>query len=134
MYAHSLMHSRFHLPSRFGEQWDVLIIYPSCFSFFPSLCMPSPSSGSQRNVVVHSDHFLFHSMHVRCAFTSFYRTVFVLGCFLLFPPSMLLCIGILCHRGSGSLFCFVNIGVCCVCAFFPWSEMVWSGIGYELTC
>ena len=34
MYAHSLMHSRFHLPSRFGERRDVFDHPSFMFQFF----------------------------------------------------------------------------------------------------
>ena len=41
MYAHSFMHSRFHLPSHFRDQRDILIIHPSCFQFlFPHCACP----------------------------------------------------------------------------------------------
>ena len=56
-YSHSLMHSRFHLPSHFGELWDVfdhpsfipmelshnrtfLGFYPSHFQLFPHCACP----------------------------------------------------------------------------------------------
>ena len=52
---------------------------------------------------------------------------------LLLRSSVLLCNGLLCHIVSGSMFCCVDIVVCCVCIFFPWFELVWSGIEEELT-
>ena len=80
MYGHSLMHSHFHLPSRFGERRDVLIIHPSRFQFISSLCMPSPSYGSHQNAVVHSNHSLFHYVHERCAMVQLLEPCFFLDC------------------------------------------------------
>ena len=39
---------------------------------------------------------------------------------------VLLCNGLLCHRVSGSLFCYVDIVICCVCIFFLGLD--WFGV------
>ena len=43
--------------------------------------------------------------------------------------SVLLCNGLLYHRVSGSLFCCVDIVVCCVCIFFI--GLNWFGVEIE---
>ena len=55
---------------------------PSCIHVFSfsSWCMPSPSSGSHRNIVIHCNYSLFHSVHAHCSFTVLAELCFVWGC------------------------------------------------------
>ena len=121
-YAHSLMHSRFHRPSHFGERWEVFV-HPS-FTFLVSFFFSFVEAQSiiwfsPKNVVVDFDHSLFHYVQACDAFYRFCRILFCSGLFTLFlPSSVLLCNGLLCHRVSGSLFCCVDIVVFYVCIFF----------------
>ena len=133
MYAHSPHEFMFSSSLTFWEAAGHFDHPSFTFSgFFSSLCMPSPSSGSHRNIVVHSDHSLFNFVHVCCVFGLLAKPCFVLGCSPVvtiinhvyekvcsFVVSLvLLCNGILCHRVSGILFFCVDIVVCCVCIFF----------------
>ena len=72
-----IIHHSFTWTSQAAEPSRVFILHIFSFSL---VCMPSPSSVSHRNVVVHSDHCLFHSVHARCAFVLLAEPCFVLGC------------------------------------------------------
>ena len=82
---------------------------------FSASCMPSPSSGSHRNIVVHSDHSLFHSIHACCVFVLLIEPCFVLVC----SPV----VTILSHTKVWGLLCLLNEWVVEITQFY---EKEWS--------
>ena len=88
--------------------------------FVSSMSMLSPSYGSHRNVVVHSDHSLFHSVHAYCAFILLAEPCFVLG----WSPV----ITILSRTKVWGLLCFLNKWAMEITRFYEkeWSYMVSS--------
>ena len=72
-----ITHPSFMWSSQETEPSWVFILHVFRFS---ASCMPSPSSSSHRNIVVHSNHSLFHSVHVCCVFIMLAELCFILGC------------------------------------------------------
>ena len=72
-----IIHPSFTWSSQEAKPSWVFILHVFSFS---SLSMSSPSSGSHWNVLVHSDHSLFHFVHEHCVFVLFVEPCFVLVC------------------------------------------------------
>ena len=112
-----IIHPSFTWSSQAVEPSWVFILHILSFSIG---FMPSPSSGSHWNILVHSNHSLFHSVHVRYMFVLLVELCFVLG----WSPV----VTILSRTKVQGLLCLLNEWVVEIIRFYEkeWSSVVSS--------